>query len=81
MTEQQLEGLKRVIEYHVEAAKRLLAYAEDADMNKRDSKHYRSRATFHCSLIDDLHAVVHAQKLCRLHQAEECIPCGWPPRK
>lgn len=76
----EINGLQEVKAYHVEAAKRLIEYAQDADMRKSDSEHYRKRAAFHAGLIDILDGFIYARSGCPGHGRAECVMCCWPAK-
>lgn len=60
MENKELEGLQQVKDYHVEAAKKLIAYADDSGLRESDVKHYRKRAEAHLEMVDQLNAVTQA---------------------
>ena len=48
------DGLRAIRLYHYEAMVRLNRYADDADMRKSDSDHYRKRARYHLGHVQFL---------------------------
>lgn len=73
-----INGLQQIKTYHVDAAKRLLSYAQDCDKRKSDGEHYRKRADFHAGLIDILDGFILARTGCPGHGRAECVTCCWP---
>lgn len=74
-----INELQAIREYHVDAQSRLNAYADDADMNKRDSKYYRSRAEFHGQFVSSLDRMIGGR--CPGHGRAECAMCCWPAKE
>lgn len=60
MSNDLMSRLKALREYHVDAACRLLAYADDADMRKSGSEHYRKRAAVHTDHVRTLDEALNA---------------------
>lgn len=58
MSPELIERLKALRDYHTDAACRLHAYGDDAEMRKSDSEHYRKRATIHRDYILTLDEVI-----------------------
>jgi hypothetical protein len=75
-----INGLQQIKDYHVDAAKRLLSYAQDCDKRKSDGDHYRKRAAFHAGLIDILDGFILARTGCPGHGRAECVTCCWPAK-
>lgn len=72
-----INELQQIKDYHVDAAKRLLSYAQDCDKRKSDGEHYRKRAAFHAGLIDILDGFILARTGCPGHGRAECVTCCW----
>lgn len=58
MENKDLQGLVKIKDYHVEAARKMVAYSATAGMRPNDKKHYEKRAKEHLDMVDVLQALI-----------------------
>lgn len=58
MENKDLQGLVKIKDYHVEAAKKMVAYSQTEGMRPNDTKHYQKRAQEHLDMVDVLQALI-----------------------
>lgn len=58
MENKDLQGLVKIKDYHVEAAKKMIGYSQTEGMRPNDKKHYEKRAKEHLDMVDVLQALI-----------------------